>query len=279
MVTGAAGYIGRHVIDALVEKGAHVIAVDVNPIEASDCVKPVVGDLFDPNIDIKSILTESLPDVCLHLAWRNGFQHNADSHILDLSSHYAFITKLVDAGVSQIAVMGSMHEVGYWEGAIDESTPCTPQSKYGIAKDALRRALVLDSQSRGFCLQWLRGYYIFGDDEKSQSVFGKLIRAAHEGKEAFPFTSGANLYDFTDVDSLADMISAVVLQNAINGVINCCTGNPVSLADKMESFIKDNNLSIKLDYGAFPDRPYDSPGVWGNPDKINRIMARGANRA
>ena len=81
------------------------------------------------------------------------------------------------------------------------------------------------------------------------------------------------------MDSLADMISAVVLQNAINGVINCCTGNPVSLADKMESFIKDNNLSIKLDYGAFPDRPYDSPGVWGNPDKINRIMARGANRA
>ena len=255
MVTGAAGYIGRHVVEALVTKGAHVIALDVNKSVSSEHVESIVGDIFSQDFDVRSIISGEMPDACLHLAWRNGFQHNADTHILDLSSHYRFITSLVDAGISHIAVMGTMHEVGYWEGAIDETTPCNPQSKYGIAKDALRRALLLDSQSRNYCLQWLRGYYIYGDDEKSQSVFGKLLGAAHEGKETFPFTSGVNRYDFTDIRVLADMISEAVLQTDIDGVINCCTGNPVSLANKMESFIKDNGLSIRLEYGAYPDRP------------------------
>ena len=83
--------------------------------------------------------------------------------------------------------------------------------------------------------------------------------------------------ELTDIPVLADMISEAVLQTDIDGVINCCTGNPVSLANKMESFIKDNGLSIRLEYGAYPDRPYDSPGVWGNPDKINLIMAARCN--
>ena len=62
-------------------------------------------------------------------------------------------------------------------------------------------------------------------------------------------------------------------QDEVNGVINCCTGEPVTLAERVEKYIKDNNLNIKLDYGAFPDRPYDSPGVWGDATKIRRILA------
>lgn len=68
------------------------------------------------------------------MAWQDGFAHNAPSHMLNLSKHYEFITNLVEGGCRQIAVMGSMHEVGYWEGKIDEGTPCNPLSMYGIAK-------------------------------------------------------------------------------------------------------------------------------------------------
>jgi dTDP-6-deoxy-L-talose 4-dehydrogenase (NAD+) len=40
----------------------------------------------------------------------------------------------------------------------------------------------------------------------------------------------------------------------------------------MEQFITEHGFDIKLNYGAFPDRPYDSPGVWGNATKISEIM-------
>ena len=42
----------------------------------------------------------------------------------------------------------------------------------------------------------------------------------------------------------------------------------MSLADRVEAYIRENNLDITLEYGAFPDRPYDSPGVWGDATKI-----------
>ena len=55
-------------------------------------------------------------------------------------------------------------------------------------------------------------------------------------------------------------------------MINCCSGIPVSLADKVEEYIETHQYKIRPQYGAFPDRPYDSPGVWGNAEKIKKIM-------
>ena len=71
---------------------------------------------------------------------------------------------------------------------------------------------------------------------------------------------------------LANMIVAASVQEEINGIINVCTGQPRTLADRVEQFLRDKNYKIKLDYGVFPDRPYDSPGVWGDPTKINAIL-------
>lgn len=66
----------------------------------------------------------------------------------------------------------------------------------------------------------------------------------------------------------------MALQDEVNGIINCCSGQPMSLGDKVEQFIQEHGFKIKLDYGAFPDRPYDSPAVWGDAEKIHKIMKR-----
>ena len=70
------------------------------------------------------------------------------------------------------------------------------------------------------------------------------------------------------------MIVAASVQDEITGIINVCTGKPQSLADRVERFLREKHYKIKLDYGAFPDRPYDSPGVWGDPAKINQILEK-----
>lgn len=272
LVTGANGYIGRHVVKKLLDKGANVIACDFRTDDVDSRAKSINMDLFNlPDGNIWEKLGS--PDVCLHMAWRNGFIHNASTQIGDLSSHYIFLTSLVDGGLKQLAVMGTMHEVGYWEGAIDDNTPCNPISMYGIAKDALRKSLILYTKQKGCLLQWLRCYYILGDDKKNNSIFAKLLKAAEEGKKTFPFTTGKNKYDFIDVEKLSDMLSAAVMQTEVDGVINCCTGKPMSLAERVENFIKENQLDIQLEYGAFPDRPYDSPCIYGDPTKINLIMS------
>ena len=81
-----------------------------------------------------------------------------------------------------------------------------------------------------------------------------------------------NKYDFISIEGLAEQIVAASTQTKISGIINCCSGNPISLAEKVEEFIKENNFKIKLQYGVFPDRKYDSPAVWGDNNKIQHIL-------
>ena len=67
-------------------------------------------------------------------------------------------------------------------------------------------------------------------------------------------------------------VAAVVGQQKEQRIINICSGRPEKLADRVERFIKDNKYDIRLQYGAFPDRPYDSKAIWGDDTKIVRIM-------
>lgn len=191
----------------------------------------------------------------------------------DLSSHMIFLRNMIEGGLPLLTVMGTMHEVGYWEGAIDENTPCHPMSQYGIAKNAMRQSLMLMTKDGSCKLHWLRAYYITGDDMRGSNIFSKIAKAAAEGKKHFPFTTGKNKYDFIDVGDLADMIVAASVQDKVNGIINVCSGTPISLAERVESFIKERHFDITLDYGAFPDRVYDSPAEWGDNTKIMQIMA------
>lgn len=272
LVTGANGYIGRHVVCELLDQGHEVTACDVRLTEVDKR-----ATLLEYNILSGSYLNVydelGSPDVCLHMAWRDGFVHNSSNHMGDLSNHYKFICSLIDGGLKQLAVMGTMHEVGYYEGAIDEDTPCYPISSYGIAKDALRSSIQLYTKSHGCILQWVRAYYIVGDDLKSNSIFAKIRSAVLEGKTSFPFTSGKNKYDFIEIGELALQISAVITQKDVSGIINCCSGKPISLGERVEAFLKENNLDISLEYGVFPDRDYDSPCVYGNDSKIRMILS------
>lgn len=271
LVTGANGYIGSHVVSALLDKGCDVVACDIVTKDVDHRAQIVQMNLFSENYaDIFNRLGS--PDVCLHLAWRNGFVHNAETQMGDLSAHYKFLIALMEQGLKQVAVMSSMHEIGYWEGKIDEHTPCNPLSQYGIAKNALRQSLTLYCQQHNVVLQWLRGFYILGDDAKNHSIFTKICEAAQAGKKTFPFTSGKTQYDFIHIKELADQIASVVMQTKVTGIINCCSGKPVTLAEQVEAFIKEHGFDIKLEYGAFPDRPYDSPIIYGDDRKIREVM-------
>jgi len=274
VVTGAGGYVGRHVVTALADLGHSVIAV-TRPLsrrEVDSRAKTIEADILTDAIDANSLFGV-VPDVLVHLAWTDGFRHNARSHMDHVSAHFRFLTSMVDQGVPQIAALGTMHEVGYWEGAIDETTPTEPLSLYGIAKDALRRSLQTELEGKAI-FQWLRCFYIYGDDRNNQSIFTRLLTAADEGKTTFPFTTGANKYDFIRVEELGRQIAAVASQTALTGIINCSSGEPVSLADQVEAFIAENDLGITLEYGAFPDRPYDSPAVWGDAKLIKALLSQ-----
>lgn len=273
VVTGADGYLGQGVVKQLLDDGVNVIATDFTAENIDSRADIRQCNLFEIENPFEYF---GKPDVVLHMAWRNGFVHNDKSHIEDLPKHFEFIDKLIAGGCKHIAAMGSMHEIGFFEGSIKADTPANPQSLYGIAKNALRQFIALSCDKAGVTWQWLRGYYIVGNSEFGCSIFSKITVAEKAGQETFPFTMGQNQWDFIDYADFCKQTAAVVEQKKVNRIINICSGRPEKLADRVERFIKENGYKIKLDYGKFPDRPYDSKAVWGDDSEMQEIL-RNAN--
>ncbi|AKL98626.1 NAD-dependent epimerase/dehydratase family protein [Endomicrobium proavitum] len=275
IVTGANGYIGSHVVQALLaNKEYEVTAVDIDNSNIDANAKFINIDILKNAAASDLYQTLGLPEAVIHMAWRDGFNHASLNHIQDLFSHYGFLKNMIDSGCKNISVMGSMHEVGYHEGVVDENTPCNPLSLYGVAKNALRQMIFIcpPPLHKDISLKWFRGFYVCGDDWRNKSVFSKILQMEKEGKTSFPFTDGKNKYDFIDIKTLALYIAKASVQKTIDGIINVCSGKAVSLKDKVEEFLFVNKLKIRPEFGVFPGRKYDSPIIYGDNSKILKIM-------
>lgn len=278
VLTGASGYIGRNFLHyALRHSDVEIVAI----VRPGNClIQKVKGCQFIEMDVAESVQSGDFgkfiqPDDCLiHLAYRNGFDHYNTSHFRDLCWHYELIKQTVSAGCKNVNIMGTVHEIGYYEGEVTNSTPCNPITPYGIAKNALRQAAFSLSRTEGFALKWFRGFYIYGDDKNSNSIFGKLLRASNNSKTIpkFDLTSGLNQFDFIEVEQLAKMILAASLQNDVTGIINTCSGKPMSLKKAIENFIEVNKLEISLNFGKYPERAGESPCIYGNNQIISQIL-------
>lgn len=271
LVTGANGYLGQGIVKHILNCNHEVVATGFKVNHIDNRAEKKICNLFEIEDPYNYF---GQPDVLLHLAWRDGFVHYSDAHIDDLPKHYAFIKRFAESDVKVIATMGSMHEIGFFEGSIKEDTPCNPITPYGISKNALRELTAMLCKQKNKNFMWLRGYYIVGNSQYGSSIFSKITAAVEEGKEEFPFTMGQNQFDFIDYEEFCEQVAHAVEQDETLGIINICSGYPEKLADRVERFIKENGYKIKLKYGAFPDRPYDSTAVWGDGRRISEILNR-----
>lgn len=270
LVTGANGFLGRGIVDEIIKTGNTVIAAGFKTDKVSEKAIHIDGDMFAVDDPYEYY---GHPDVLLHLAYKDGFVLNSDAHIQNIIQHTTFINKMIASGIQQVAVMGTMHEIGFFEGSVNEHTPTNPMNFYGIAKNAIREYTSLVAKNNGVVMQWLRAFYIVDGTAYGNSIFSKLFAAAERGETSFPFTTGKSQYDFLDYGTFAKYVAAAVTQIEIQGIINISSGEPERLSERVEKFIVDNHLNIKLDYGAFPDRPFDSKAIWGDNTKIQKIIS------
>lgn len=276
LVTGSNGFIGKGVINILKnlvqDLDFRVVATDINDNSEFESNTPffdfIKTDLFSIEDPYNYF---GRPDLLIHLAWRDGFVHYSDTHIRDLYKHYMFIKKLCKSGIKQMVVLGTMHEIGFYEGEVNDQTPCRPTTPYGISKNALRELSFELSRQYNVNLIWVRGFYIVSNTILGSSVFSKLMKANSDGKESFGLTLGTNKFDFIDYNLFCRYLVLCTLQDKITGIVNICSGEPISLRDKIESFVKENDLKIKLDYGSFPERENESKAIWGDVSKLNAI--------
>ena len=277
LVTGATGFVGRHVVNALLAHGHSIVAIARDLKRAQempwfDRVEFIQCDLhesFQPLLQ-----PECLPDAIVHLSWPGLPNYRDFFHISkNLPADLAFLEAAVKSGVPHMLVAGTCLEYGMQYGPLTEAMETTPTTPYGFAKDSLRKALQLLQRERPFTLQWMRLFYMYGEGQNKNSLLAQLDRAIDEGQPDFNMSAGDQLRDYLPIQEVAENFVFALENPQTEGVINCCNGSPISVFDLVEQRCHSKASNIKLNRGYYPYPDYEPLAFWGVPAKLTILRS------
>jgi len=280
LVTGATGFIGNHVIEKLLQYDGdiQVIAASKNAEKAKTCkwfseVRYVPCNLNAVPEDCFHYFGE--PDALIHLAWEGLPNYKDLFHFeKNLYAHYFFLKSMIEQGLKDVTVTGTCFEYGMQSGALHEDLETKPDNPYGLAKDTLRKFLEQLQKKTDFRLKWLRLFYMYGKGQNPNSIFSQLDRALQNNETVFNMSGGEQLRDYLPVEKVAEYIVRTALQNDVTGIINCCSGKPISIKKLVENFLTENRNTIRLNFGYYPYSDYEPMAFWGNSDKLNELLKK-----
>jgi dTDP-6-deoxy-L-talose 4-dehydrogenase (NAD+) len=176
---------------------------------------------------------------------------------------YFFIKKLVELGLKDITITGTCLEYGLYNGCMNPDMITDPKNPYALAKDTLRKFLQLLQNENVFKLKWVRLFYMFGEGQSEKSILRQLDIALEKGDKVFNMSGGEQLRDYLPVEEVGQRIVNICLNKTFDGIINCCSGNPISIRNLVENHLKTKEKNISLNYGYHPYPDYEPMAFWG----------------
>jgi nucleoside-diphosphate-sugar epimerase len=273
-VTGATGFIGRHVLAELAERSVESIAL-VRPSteKALGFIRCnlVHIDLHNPPPNAFELMGK--PDVLIHLAWSGLPNYKSLHHFeQELPAQYRFLKSLIESGLQTLVVAGTCFEYGIQSGSLSERLPLRPSIPYGFAKNALRCQLEYLKATYPYQLAWARLFYLYGEGQAQNSILPQLRGAVERAEPLFNMSGGEQLRDYLPVTTAARHLVSLALAEKDIGVVNICSGIPISIRKLVEGWIEESGWSIKLNLGHYPYPDYEPIAFWGDPQKISSII-------
>lgn len=215
----------------------------------------------------------SFDDVLINLAWEHLDNFRSHLHITNvLTEHICFYNSILKMGLRNLTTIGTCLEYGIAEGELTEELPTNPTLPYAIAKDCLRRYLEYKRVEGKFNFNWIRLFYIYGEGQSRRTIYGQLVEAIEKNQKVFDMSLGKQKRDYLHVEKVADIILTIALGNEMHGLINCCSGKPITMIDFVNERLKELGSDIKLNLGKYPYPDYEAFEFWGSVEKIRSII-------
>ena len=277
LVTGATGFLGNHVINKLINQNCEIIATSIDSHELAaklnwyNKVTYVQADLNNSNKDCFELFNN--PDSLIHLSWEGlpnfGEMYHFERNLL---SNYLFIKTMIELGLKNVLVSGTCFEYGIQEGCLVEDMVTIPSNPYGLAKDSLRKFLEELKKTTDFNFTWLRLFYLYGLGQSPNSLLSQLQMAIDKEDNEFNMSPGDQIRDFINVEEVADIISKLSLKKIDSGIVNCCSGNPISVTEFVEDYLNTAGYEMKLNLGYYPYSLFEPMAFWGDRSKLDSIL-------
>ncbi|NLI13102.1 NAD-dependent epimerase/dehydratase family protein [Pelotomaculum propionicicum] len=286
LVTGGAGFIGSHIVDALVESGCRVAVVDDLSTGKFEHVNPGVNfykvTVQEP--DFKEVVAREKPGAVIHLAAQADVQHSLQEPQADAVINILGMINLLEACrrhnvgkvvyASSAAVYGSPIYL-----PVDENHPLAPQSPYGVSKLTPEHYLRIYRDLYGIGYTILRYANVYGPRQDATGEGGvvaiftdKLLK----GEKPFIFGDGGQTRDFIYVKDVA-AANLAALRRAEGITLNVSTGCGLSVNRLFTMIKKATGSGLEPVYR--PPRPGDISHSYLSNEKARGLLGWAPRRS
>jgi UDP-glucose 4-epimerase len=278
VVTGGAGFIGSHVVDALLSTGHEVAVVDDLSTGTRDNLNP--GATFHQvditGSDVERLLTDIRPDVICHNAAQISVSAGQVDPLHDLAVNVSGSLRLIEYArharcrlvqASSAAVYGEPENI-----PVTEDHRTRPINNYGVSKLAVELYLAAYAWNYGVSYAALRYANVYGPRQNAAGEAGVVAifcQAVARGRPVTIHGDGRQTRDFVFVTDVAAANLAAAASDA-TGVFNVGTGTETDVNVLFDVIARAVGQPARADHG--PPRPGDISRSVLDPGRAARVL-------
>lgn len=263
-VTGASGFIGRHCLAFLSEKGYEVHAVHYGDPSAMIPVKNVQWHVLDLTQEAKAkqLMTTLQPSHWIHLAWYTNHKDYWTSlqNFEWVRLSLALLEHFHSLGGIRVVMAGTCAEYDWSRPGMfsEDKTPLKSKTMYGASRHALQSMVHAFCSYKGLSYAWGRIFFVYGPGEFPQRLVPAVIRSLLNNEDV-DCSHGKQKRDFLYVKDVARAFVAL-LESPVQGPVNIGSGKAVSLRTMIEKMMHKIGHGEKVHFGAKPS-PQGEPAL------------------
>lgn len=260
LVTGGAGFIGSHTVDALVSRGADVVVVDDLSTGREENLNPK-AKFYDLNLaseDLENVMDQERPEVIYHFGFFVLVPKSVENPLLDmdvLRGTLRMLQKARETGVKKIVLASSGFLYGNTPDLpVREDAPIDPVSPYVVSKQAIENYLRFYRRAYHLPYVVLRYAAIYGPRQVTGAM-ADYIRKLSSGAQAEMWGDGNKTRDYVFIDDVvnANLLALSVPDEHPNPVFNIGTGVETTLNTLYQKIA--DILGVPAHPIYYPDRP------------------------
>ena len=245
VVTGAAGFIGSHLVESLLESGSEVLAIDayvdyyprslkesnLEKAKGSPAFRLVEGTLeslgLPPLLEGASAVFHLAAQAGVRASWGREFERYSNHNVLGTQR---LLEACLQTGRPRVVYASSSSVYGDCaELPLREEAPCRPLSPYGVTKLAAENLCTLYSVNHALHVVSLRYFTVYGPRQRPDMAFHRFFKAAKTGSEIQVFGDGEQTRDFTFVSDIVEVTRAAATKGGPGSVYNIGGGESASV--------------------------------------------------
>lgn len=293
IVTGAAGFIGMHVAQRLLDRGETVVGVDVfnayyDPrlkearaarLEGRDGFRMVRADIAEPEA-MRALVADSGADRVVHLAAQAGVRYSIENPFAyersNLAGHLSILEACRHAGIQHLVYASSSSVYGDrpldGQGFREDDPTVSPVSLYAATKRSCE--LLSQSYARlyGFPQSGLRFFTVYGPWGRPDMAYYSFTRKIVRGEPIEVYGEGRMARDFTYIDDIVDGVLGVLDRPPAQGaheIYNIGDSQPVGLMEMIATL--EAALGVQANKIMRPMQPGDVTATYADVSKLNAL--------